>query len=123
MKQRYVYSRKDHLKSEIARLQGKETIAIPQTIIHQVAQDIAAKKSLASCTLQDVRDALAAKRDWIHYRYAARIWASVTGKPPPTLSEQEELECYKKFDMSGGTLSAETILSQIFEQKAKKQAE
>ena len=90
----FSYMRSNHFAYWLARIQGKETLVVEESVVEKVMEELAKRDVHPLDVTQPVVLATmkAAKMKSKVYNHAAQVTMRITGRPPPRLtSEQDEL--------------------------------
>lgn len=96
----YLYKRQNHFKTWLKRTQGKETTFIDDGVIDQVRGELAKERitELVKINHVKIREILKKLRLNKYYNHCVQITSIITGKPPPQMSQEQEIALLQMFD-------------------------
>ena len=96
----YMYKTANHYKDHLRRVQGIESTSIPNSVMEDIkAELLKSTKDLTSISKETIREVLHTLKKEKYYNHEVNIWAQITGQTPPRLTNEQESDLTRMFEM------------------------
>ena len=97
----------NHFKDHLKRFSARESTEIDESVLRAIRSELGKRiygegEDLSKVTPEEIRAILKTLGLSSLYNHTNRIWSLVTGRNPPTLSEEQERELITMFSMIQG---------------------